>query len=519
MDFCFEAGTRRRVDAENWMCVEWGTRRRAGRYLRTILAAMVVTVGMMSISVARAATITVGTLEDRSGIDGCSLRDAITTANGGVVGGSGCPSPTADPSNTINFSVVGTIALNSTLPKIDGTLLITASPGSGGRIKIDGVKHYQVMIVNSGAVVRLRNLEIENGAISLANIGNAAGIENDGTLTVTDSALYRNDVGFLGNRAGGIYNDAHATLTVINSALVENRGFLNGGGGILNKGTLRVSRSGFNKNESSSGGASGIMNRGGSATISDTSFIGNIGTGGVGGIRNLGDMAIVNSLFYRNNAFAAGGIENDGTLTITNSTFAENSTQRGATDRFHSGGGGGILNSGTLTITNSTFSRNRMATGLEPDIGGGILNAAGSLRLKGTILAGAPSTPNCAGKPITDEGYNLVDDNSCMLKAVGSKNNTDAQLDPAGLARNGGPTDTIALQASSPALDQIPPASCTYPAGSLNPCSDSLFNQLTCDQRGLQRPGDPTSSLCDIGAYERQSGPVHGRSTGPSAID
>ena len=499
MDFCFEAGTRRR----------------AGRYLRTILAAMVVTVGMMSVSVARAATITVGTLEDRSGIDGCSLRDAITTANGGEVGGSGCPSPTADPSNTINFSVAGTIALNSTLPKIDGTLFITASPGSGGRIKIDGVKHYQVMIVNSGAVVRLLNLEIENGAIPLATRPNAAGIENNGTLTVTDSALYRNDVGFLGNRAGGIYNDAHATLTVINSALIENRGFLNGGGGILNKGTLRVSRSGFNKNESSSGGASGIMNHGGSATISDTSFIGNIGTGGVGGIRNLGDMAIVNSLFYRNNAFAAGGIENDGTLTITNSTFAENF----ATDRLRKDGGGGILNSGTLTITNSTFSRNRKATGGDPGIGGGILNEAGSLRLKGTILAGAPSTPNCAGKPITDEGYNLADDNSCMLKAVGSKNNTDAQLDPAGLARNGGFTSTIALQDSSPALDQIPQASCTYPAGSLNPCSDSLFNQLTCDQRGEQRPGDRTSSLCDIGAYESQSGRVTRVRPGPSAID
>jgi len=59
----------------------------------------------------------------------------------------------------------------------------------------------------------------------------------------------------------------------------------------------------------------------------------------------------------------------------------------------------------------------------------------------------------------------------------------------------------------SPAIDQIPPASCTYPTGSLNPCSDSTSDKLTCDQRGFPRPGDPSSGNCDIGAFELEKCP------------
>lgn len=74
---------------------------------------------------------------------------------------------------------------------------------------------------------------------------------------------------------------------------------------------------------------------------------------------------------------------------------------------------------------------------------------------------------------------------------------------------NGGPTETIALETSpimSPAIDAIPFASCTYPSGSLNPCSTSTSLQLTCDQRGEPRPDaeDGGSGNCDIGAFELQ---------------
>ncbi len=58
------------------------------------------------------------------------------------------------------------------------------------------------------------------------------------------------------------------------------------------------------------------------------------------------------------------------------------------------------------------------------------------------------------------------------------------KLNPNGLQNNGGPTQTIALLSTSPAIDTIPTANC--PA---------------TDQRGNARP-DNGESTCDMGAYE-----------------
>jgi hypothetical protein len=127
----------------------------------------------------------------------------------------------------------------------------------------------------------------------------------------------------------------------------------------------------------------------------------------------------------------------------------------------------------------------------------------------------ASSGRNCVGT-ITNGGYNISDDASCGFGTSTGANgqtlgdNVNPNLDPAGLANNGGPTQTIALQAASAAVDAIPFASCTFPAGSLNPCTNPLAmtssNQLTCDQRGELRPDpeDGANGACDIGAYELQ---------------
>jgi hypothetical protein len=93
---------------------------------------------------------------------------------------------------------------------------------------------------------------------------------------------------------------------------------------------------------------------------------------------------------------------------------------------------------------------------------------------------------NCSGT-IIDAGYNISDDNTCGFSATGSHNNINPRLDPAGLYNNGGPTQTIALLAGSPAIDAIPLYWCT--------------DQLTADQRGFPRP-DKGEKVCNIGAYE-----------------
>lgn len=73
--------------------------------------------------------------------------------------------------------------------------------------------------------------------------------------------------------------------------------------------------------------------------------------------------------------------------------------------------------------------------------------------MSNTIVANSTSDGNCSGV-VTDGGHNLDDGTSCGFStANGSLNNTNPRLDPAGLAHNGGPTQTVALLADSPAID------------------------------------------------------------------
>ena len=73
-------------------------------------------------------------------------------------------------------------------------------------------------------------------------------------------------------------------------------------------------------------------------------------------------------------------------------------------------------------------------------------------------------------------------------------NNTPAGLDPNGLENNGGPTPTIALLPSNPAINAIPLSPTNY-------CTaiDGV-TAIATDQRGVTRPQGPA---CDIGAFER----------------
>ena len=145
--------------------------------------------------------------------------------------------------------------------------------------------------------------------------------------------------------------------------------------------------------------------------------------------------------------------------------------------------GGAIFNAGPLKVTNSTFSGNS-ATG-----GGALLNGENSsMTLGNTIVANSTFGGNCSfefGNPITDGGYNIDDDGTCgFTQDTGSLPNTNPLLDPAGLADNGGPTLTIALQPESPAVDLVGHEACPPPK---------------TDQRGVERP---QGEACDSGSFE-----------------
>ena len=165
---------------------------------------------------------------------------------------------------------------------------------------------------------------------------------------------------------------------------------------------------------------------------------------------------------------SGGGIFNRGTLTLTNSTVSGNTAD---------GAGGGISNSGEATLTNSTVSGNAAAFD-----SGGILHLDGPLTLKNSIIAGN-SAPDCDGLAVTSLGNNIDGDSTCNLAGPDDQPGVDPLLGP--LADNGGPTQTQALLAGSPAI---------------NAGDDTAA--LAIDQRGFPRVG-----VSDIGAFEFQ-GPV-----------
>jgi len=308
---------------------------------------------------------------------------------------------------------------------------------------------------------------------------------------------------------------AGISLTLSNLTIKNGVGY-SGGGGVNNSGTLTVNGSNFDTNTALSGGA--ILNTG-TATINNTNFSGNSPyffghSASCGAIDNRGTMTITSTTFfnnYANNNYTSGGaICNGGTLTITGTTFSTNSSQG------NNGGYGGAIYTyaGTLSVTNSTFNLNSATTGggaiysqggtvrisnstfginAENIGGGGALSNAGSrFLMQNSIVANSGNGGNCAGT-MTSHGYNLSSDSTCNFSGPGDVNGTNPRL--GALHSNGGPTQTMALQSGSPALDAGNPAGCRDFAGNL----------LRTDQRGQPRPGGRETTGCDMGAYESQT--------------
>jgi len=114
----------------------------------------------------------------------------------------------------------------------------------------------------------------------------------------------------------------------------------------------------------------------------------------------------------------------------------------------------------------------------------------------GTILAGNGGGNCNLSTSVTDQGYNLESGTDCGLSGPTDQQNTNPQFQ-GGLQNNGGPTQTIALQPTSPAVNHIP----------VNTGHGCITGGT--DQRGQPRPDRfllqlLPESTCDIGAYEVQ---------------
>ncbi len=443
--------------------------RNSGIPLMAAVTALLLT-AMMPVPQVRAdwvMTVTTGTDEAVSPGTGCSLREAVTNFQDGALTYPECGG-TADTAVTVNVPA-GTYNLTGAEIEIRRNASLTVQGEGAGSTIIDRGLSSGRIIINvmgstaltlndltltrgrgsDGGAVYNRGMLTVNNCIFSGNSTNADGgaICNDGTCTVNSSTFSGNSTSSINGRGGGMFNDG--TCTVSNSTFSGNSvtGAGGGGGGMFNNGMCTVSNSTFSGNsETSINGGGGICNNG-TCTVNSSTFSGNSGNGG-GGICNFG-----------------------GTCRVSNSTFSGNSAT-----------GGGIYNfSGTCTISNSTFSENSATT-----FGGGIFNQSiGTLILKNNILANSASGGDCVnwGGTVSSAVSNLIE--STGTNACGLTNGTDGNIigsDPllSALADNGGTTQTMALQAGSPAINAGDSASC-----------------LTTDQRGNARVG-----VCDIGAFE-----------------
>jgi CSLREA domain-containing protein len=334
--------------------------------------------------------------------------------------------------------------------------------------------------VSAATVVVNTNADLNTGSCSsTCSLRDAVATANDGDTVQVPAGHYVLTLGEIafnknltiagagarstildGNNAGRIlYNNntgPTSTVEIDDVALVNGLAVTNSnqtgrpdGGAIAGGGILTLRRSLVANNQAGSGaGILWIL----TLTVDQCTITGNRATSagpfsGGGGI------------------FAAGGL-----VTITNSTLTGNTAMAAV-------GGGALLVETPINLVNDTVTGNQAAQG-----GGLFLVAAGPLA--NTIVAGNQGGDCAIFAPVTSD-HSLDSDNSCGLVDAGSHPGVNPLLGP--LANNGGPTDTQALLAGSPAIDAGDNATC----------------QPT-DQRGVTRPQGPA---CDIGAYELVEAP------------
>jgi predicted outer membrane repeat protein len=380
------------------------------------------------------------------------LGNVFTIANGDVAGlkNAIAASNINGEDDTIELATNGTYTITARdnsingLPRIqlDGGHQLTIH-GNGSTIQrstAGGTLKFRIFYINSGANVAISGLILANGNITALAGSYGGGIYSDGesgtvNLSITDCTFNSNFADY----GGALYNDGESGLAAPSVLVVANSTFTGNGanyaGAIFNDGAFGSAMLNVN-NCTFSGNSASIS----SGSIQHDAFMGSA-TG-----------SFINCTFDHNTATQYGGaVGTDGdsgsvTLTVKNCTFNGNSAGTS---------GGGIDNSG----------------------GGAILQVANTIFKTG---ANGANLSNEAGT-ITSQGHNLSNDNGAgFLTAAGDKINTDPMLDPAGLVNNGGPTQTIALQAGSMAID-----------------AGNDANAPERDQRYYQRNG-----VSDIGAFE-----------------
>ncbi len=440
-------------------------------------------------ALAVAATIVVDTNASFLAAGECTLRSAIEAANENV-GVATCHAGSAGETDLIEFAptVEGAIELEGVaLQPLEGQIEIDG-PGAG-KLSVEGGGQVRVFATAVGAEATISGLRIAGGSCEFG-----CGVLNAATAQLTlqrvrveENAAGDEDGAFSLARGAGILNLGELTVTLStvarNTALADFGSDLAEavGGGILNEGSqLTLDRSTVSENEAIA-----------------TPLTGRDATAQGGGIATIepSEMTIERSTIAANLAIAENGrgeniarggglasFSESGDAIVTSTVTANEAVGADASE------GGGIYAKGPVRIDGSTLAGNGGR-------GGANLFGADSVQQVASTIVANPlgGGANCSGD-VLSAGFNLEDEDSCDFATASDQPETHPMLDGTGLTENGGPTETIALLASSPALDHG---------------LDALHEGS--DQRGLARPV-PLAGLVppaggdgsDVGAFEYQ---------------
>lgn len=391
------------------------------RLFVVLLAALAVTL-LWGAGVARAAT------------------DTVTTTVDADTGS--CTATQCTLRDAVNYSSSGDTILvpagtyTLTLGQLSVTHDLTINGAGAPSVTVSGNNSSRVFEIEAGATVTLSGVTVTggNGTGGSSGSGVGGGIRVFGVLNLTDSVVTGNTAAVSG---GGI--DANGTLNVERSTISNNTttgpGFAIGGG-------IDCFCTGV--------------------TIDASTISGNTASGGSG--NNGGGIL-----------YASGS-----DLVLTNTTVSGNSA---------SAAGGGIYSDSGIDTTNVTIASNS-----SPDAANLYVNDTSSGGFQNTLIAnpqGGGTNCDTSGVFPASNGNNLEDDSTANSQSVTPSCEFSASSDQSGvgaklgaLASNGGPTQTMALLAGSPAIDK-----------------GASVSAITTDQRGGPRP-QPPGGAYDIGAYE-----------------
>lgn len=432
--------------------------------------------------------------------NGCTLREAILSANQDYAGTSGCGD--GEGEDTIEFwsSITTPIVLLSDLPailddtNIEGQHLVGSSPVSQ---TIDGNGH-AIFVVSGEHQLYLHALVLTNAS------GNGAVYSHAGVVTLEDCELSHNSSQFCGALSKG-----NGALNISDSKFIQNTSAGTGGAFCTSNTSVDIRRTLFDHNASNNSNGGAINHSTGPLSIDECIFTGNTAGYGGGLASANAPVTITHSTFSGNQASTnggalyfndtsqasqvkiiastfdnnlagerGGGIYNgsgltavSSTLFITNTTVFSNSAGQYGAGLYHS-------SYGYMTVTHTTVANNGPSNGI---------SFYRDLAFNNSIIANNYPI-NCSGLvSIVENGHNMqfgyllgVEDHNCGATIPFA----DPRLGP--LGNYGGATETMMLLYGSQARDQIPSA---------GGCGVGVSS----DQRGEARPA---GSACDIGAYE-----------------